>query len=107
MTPCAILFKHSTLKWLSYYSTKCLKMTKENIKIYFGAWVSLEDAEGMEKRWRIVGPDEFDLAEGKLSMDSPMARSLLGKALDDEVRVQSPSGEKLYYVTDICYQAAD
>jgi transcription elongation factor GreB len=76
-------------------------------KIYFGAWVSLEDAEGMEKRWRIVGPDEFDLAEGKLSMDSPMARSLLGKALDDEVRVQSPSGEKLYYVTDICYQAAD
>ena len=73
-------------------------------KIYFGAWVSLEDDEGLEKRWRIVGPDEFDLAEGKLSMDSPMARSLLGKALDDEVRVHSPSGEKVYYVTDILYE---
>lgn len=74
-------------------------------KIYFGAWVSLEDDEGLEKRWRIVGPDEFNLAEGKLSMDSPMARALLGKRLNDEIRVQSPSGEKLYYVTEVRYQA--
>lgn len=74
-------------------------------KIYFGAWVGLEDKQGNEQRWRIVGPDEFDLALGKLSMDSPMARSLLGKSLDDEIRVESPSGEKVYYVTAISYQA--
>ncbi|MCB1848667.1 MAG: GreA/GreB family elongation factor, partial [Halieaceae bacterium] len=44
-------------------------------KIYFGAWVNLEDEAGEERRWRIVGPDEFDLGRGLLSMDSPMARS--------------------------------
>ena len=73
-------------------------------KIYFGAWVTLEDEAGEEHRWRIVGPDEFDLRENKLSMDSPMARSLLGKGLDDEVLVHSPSGEQLYYVTDVSYK---
>jgi transcription elongation factor GreB len=73
-------------------------------KIYFGARVSLEDEEGREQRWRIVGPDEFDLAQGRLSMDSPMARALLGKSLDDEISVQSPAGQKVYYVTEIRYR---
>jgi transcription elongation factor GreB len=72
-------------------------------KIFFGAWVTLEDDAGQEKRWRIVGPDEFDLGAGKLSMDSPMARSLLGKGLDDEIVVRSPSGQQVYYVTGISY----
>ena len=72
-------------------------------KIYFGARVTLEDDAGDEFQWRIVGPDEFDLANGKLSMDSPMARSLLGKGLDDEIVVRSPSGERIYYVTAIRY----
>ena len=72
-------------------------------KIFFGAWVTLEDEAGVEYRWRIVGPDEFDLGAGKLSMDSPMARSLLGKGRDDEVLVRSPSGEQVYYVTAISY----
>ena len=72
-------------------------------KIRFGAWVTLEDEAGDEKRWRIVGPDEFDLGAGKLSMDSPMARAMLGKAVDDEFIVQSPSGERTYYITDISY----
>ena len=72
-------------------------------KVRFCAWVTLEDDDGGEKRWRIVGPDEFDLAQGKLSMDSPMARALLGKGLDDEVTVHSPSGEQVFYVTAIDY----
>ncbi len=72
-------------------------------KIYFGAWVTLENEAGEETRWRIVGPDEFELSQGKLSMDSPMARALMGKQLDDEVAVQSPAGKQLYYVTDISY----
>ncbi|GHD13338.1 transcription elongation factor GreB [Halioglobus japonicus] len=72
-------------------------------KVRFGAWVTLEDEQGEEKRWRIVGPDEFNLREYKLSMDSPMARALLGKAIDDEVVVASPSGEQVYYVTGIDY----
>jgi transcription elongation factor GreB len=72
-------------------------------KIFFGAWVTLEDEAGNEHRWRIVGPDEFDLAAGKLSMDSPMARALLGKGLDDEIQVSTPSGQQVYYVTGIDY----
>ena len=72
-------------------------------RVYFGAWVELEDEDGQEQRWRIVGPDEFDLAGGMLSMDSPLARALLGKRLDDEIRVTSPAGERVYYVTDISY----
>jgi transcription elongation factor GreB len=72
-------------------------------RIYFGAWVTLEDEAGEEARYRIVGPDEFDLAAGKLSMDSPMARALLGKGLDDEVTVHSPSGDQVYYVIGIDY----
>ncbi|QFU76658.1 transcription elongation factor GreB [Halioglobus maricola] len=72
-------------------------------KVRFGAWVTLEDEAGVENRWRIVGPDEFDLKANKLSMDSPMARAMLGKGLDDEVIVHSPSGEQLYYVTGIDY----
>jgi len=74
-------------------------------KIFFGAWVTLEDEDGQEQRWRIVGPDEFNLGAGKLSMDSPMARALLGKTLDDEIVVHSPSGEQLFYVTEVGYES--
>lgn len=72
-------------------------------KIYFGAWVTLEDEDGGERRWRIVGPDEFDLARGLISVDSPMARALLGKRLDDEIQVRSPQGEQRYWVAEIRY----
>ncbi len=74
-------------------------------KVYFGAWVTLEDEGGGEQRYRIVGPDEFDLKQNKLSMDSPMARSLLGRRLDDEVVVRSPTGEQHFYITGIQYEA--
>jgi transcription elongation factor GreB len=72
-------------------------------KVRFGAWVTLESEDGTAQRWRIVGPDEFDVTAGKLSMDSPMARAVLGKGVDDEVVVRSPSGEQVYYVTGISY----
>jgi transcription elongation factor GreB len=72
-------------------------------KIYFGAWVTLEDEAGEEARYRIVGPDEFDLRHNKLSMDSPLAQALLGKRVDDEVLVHSPSGKKAWYVVAIEY----
>ena len=75
----------------------------EKTQRWKGAAAWLEDEAGEEQRWRIVGPDEFDLSAGKLSMDSPMARSLLGKGVDDEVLVHTPSGEQMYYVTDISY----
>ncbi|MEZ5568825.1 MAG: transcription elongation factor GreB [Halioglobus sp.] len=72
-------------------------------RVFFGASVILENAAGEERCWRIVGPDEFDIAAGRLSMDSPMARAMLGKSLDDEVRVASPSGEQRYHIVEIRY----
>lgn len=71
--------------------------------VYFGAWVTLEDEMGHETVFRIVGPDEFDLEKGYISMDSPMAKALMKKAIDDEVRVHLPKGEALYYVVDVRY----
>jgi transcription elongation factor GreB len=62
-------------------------------RAYFGAWVTVEDEEGEERTWRLVGPDEFDVARGLLSVDSPMGRALLGKAEGDVARVRRPAGE--------------
>ena len=72
-------------------------------KVYFGAWVTLEDEDGNESRYRIVGPDELELKLNLISIDSPMARALIGKALDAEVRVATPTGEKTWYVIAIDY----
>ena len=72
-------------------------------RIFFGAWVTLEDEAGKLQRYRIVGPDEFNLRENKLSMDSPLAKALLGKSLDDEISFQSPSGLKVFIVHAISY----
>jgi len=83
------------------------QVPSDQSKVYFGAWVTLEDEAGEEQRYRIVGPDEFDLKQNKLSMDSPMARSLLGRRLDDEVVVKSPAGERRLYITEIDYPAVD
>ena len=80
------------------------RVPKDTDKIFFGAWVTLENEAGEEQHWRIVGPDEFDLNTNKLSIDSPLARSLLGKCIDDEIQVQSPAGEQVYYVTGIRYE---
>lgn len=72
-------------------------------KVYFGAWISIEHEDGRVQRLRIVGPDEFDLSRGYLSVDSPMARALLGKSIDDEVIVNSPSGENAVCIIEIEY----
>ncbi|MBD2836397.1 transcription elongation factor GreB [Pseudomonas sp. JM0905a] len=72
-------------------------------KVYFGAWVTLEDDDGEQARYRIVGPDEFDLKQNLISIDSPLARALVGKALDAEVRVNTPTGEMTWYVVEIDY----
>jgi transcription elongation factor GreB len=76
-------------------------------RIYFGCHVTVEDDAGNEHNWRIVGPDEFDLARGWLSIDSPVARALLGKALDDEICVPAPGGEQRYLVVDVSYADGD
>ena len=72
-------------------------------RIFFGAWIKLEDETGTEVRYRIVGPDEFDPAKGWFSIGSPLARALLNKTAGDEVRVTLPLGEMDYYVVAVQY----
>ncbi len=74
-------------------------------RVYFGAWVGLEDDEGVTRRFRIVGPDEFDLDAGSISVDSPIARALLGKCEGDRVRVARPRSDEPaeYRITEIDY----
>jgi transcription elongation factor GreB len=74
-------------------------------RAFFGAWVELEDEAGAVQRHRIVGPDEFDLAPGYISMDSPLARALLGRRVDDEVAVELPGGKRRLVITAIDYES--
>lgn len=79
------------------------QLPTDQTKVYFAAWVELVDDEGATIRCRIVGPDELDLESNYISIDSPLARAILGKNLDAEVLVQTPNGEKRWYITAINY----
>lgn len=72
-------------------------------RVFFGAWVELEDEDGARARYRIVGPDEFDMAPGYISMDAPLGRALLRRALDEEVTVAAPGGSRVYVIVAIEY----
>ncbi|MDH5359177.1 MAG: transcription elongation factor GreB [Gammaproteobacteria bacterium] len=76
----------------------------EQDKVYFAAWITLEDEHGAELRYRIVGPDEIDPEKHYISMDSPMARAVLKKSVNDEVYVQTPAGVKSYIITQVEYE---
>lgn len=77
-------------------------------KIFFGAWVELEDEDSGEiLRYRIVGEDEIDLPNGYISVDAPLARGLLGKSVDDDVTVNLPKGEVTYFIEAVHYQRPD
>lgn len=73
-------------------------------RVFFGAWVELEDEAGDTTVYRIVGADEFDPKRNWISVDSPMARALLGKSLDEEIRVQTPGGHRILLVVDVRYE---
>ncbi|MDH5395162.1 MAG: transcription elongation factor GreB [Gammaproteobacteria bacterium] len=72
-------------------------------QIFFAAWVTLENDQGEEKTYRIVGPDEIDPKQGWISMDSPVAKALLKKHIDDEVSVETPNGLTHYFISDVTY----
>ena len=76
----------------------------DRTRVFFGAWVTLEDEAGAESRTASSGPDEFDPSTGWISMDSPLGRALLRKGLDDEVKVELPGGAKTYVVVGVRYE---
>jgi transcription elongation factor GreB len=79
---------------------------RDPTRVFFGAWVQLEDAGGEVRRYRLVGPDEFDMASEYISMDSPLGRSLLGKHQGDEVTVALPGGAETFTVMAISYTSS-
>ena len=76
----------------------------ERSRVFFGAWVTLEDSSGGESEYRIVGPDEFDPARRYISMDSPLARALLKKTVDDQVEVKLPAGLSHFFIVKVRYE---
>lgn len=72
-------------------------------KVFFGATVTLAEIDGSEVSYRIVGADESDAGKGWISIDSPVARALLGKAVGDEVSVRTPTGERVLEVLRVAY----
>ncbi len=76
-------------------------------RVFFGAQVTLEAADGSEENYRIVGPDEAEPKQGHISMDSPLARALLKRCIDDEVHVRTPTGDKTYAILEVAYPGSD
>lgn len=76
---------------------------EDRSRIYFGAYVTLEEEDGKKVKYRLVGPDEIDPQRGYISIDSPMGKSLLGKFVDHDFVIKSPAGTKEYYIVQIEY----
>ncbi len=72
-------------------------------RVFFGAWVAVENEDGKTLRFRIVGYDEIFDRKDYISIDTPMARALLKKQVDDEATVQTPSGPATWFITAIDY----
>ena len=75
--------------------------------VYFGAWVTLENEAGDTQVFRLVGPDEFDLSKGYISIDSPFSRRLLKKTVDDEILWSRDGVEETWWISDIRYESPD
>jgi transcription elongation factor GreB len=73
-------------------------------RVFFGAWVKLEDEDGKEVTYRIVGPDESSVERGWISMEAPVAKALMGKRAGDEVTARVPKGETTYTVVSVSYR---
>ncbi len=87
---------------------KVVDVTPTNLnQVFFGAWVTLEDDNGDENCYRIVGPDEINTQKGWISMDAPMARALMKKSVDDEITIRIADTERDYIIVDISYVAPE
>jgi len=76
---------------------------KDTSKIFFGAWVTIEDESGEERYHRIVGADEFDENEQYITVDSPLAKLILGKSVNDEVIFERQGAKQILAIIKIEY----
>jgi transcription elongation factor GreB len=77
--------------------------TGDTSRVFFGAWIEIEDAEGNVFRYRIVGRDEIGPAKDFISIDSPMAKALLQRSEGDEIVVNRPNGTASFVVISVRY----
>lgn len=82
---------------------KVIDRTGVGNKVYFGATVELADDTGEESTVRIVGADEIDPKLRHISIDSPVARALLGKSIDDAITLELPTGAITYEILAVRY----
>jgi transcription elongation factor GreB len=76
-------------------------------RAFFGAWVTVEHEDGEERTYRLVGPDEFDVARGLISVDAPLGRALLGRREGDVVAVERPAGRTDVTVVTITWSTPE
>ncbi|MEN0062453.1 MAG: transcription elongation factor GreA [Myxococcota bacterium] len=79
------------------------KLTEED-RVVFGATVTIANAEGAERTWRIVGADEADVDSGTISFESPLGRALIGRSEGDEAIVPAPSGRQVWEIVEVQYR---
>ena len=80
------------------------KLVDADGRCVFGATVDVQDGDGESATWQIVGEDEADIKQGRISVSSPIARALIGKEAGESVDVQTPGGLKRYEILDVRYQ---
>ncbi len=96
-----VLRKRLEVLQVVYYSSQ------QEGRVFFGAWVELENEEGKIVHYRIVGSDEFDPRKNAISINSPMSKALIGKSVDTEVIVDTPEGRKEWFINAIQYKPFD
>jgi transcription elongation factor GreB len=79
------------------------RLPDDQSRVYFGAWVKIENEDGEGFCYRIVGADETDAKKGHISIDSPMAKALIRKSEGDEAMLKMKSGTTVFFIKDICY----
>ena len=83
---------------------KVLKVTFPPLNpatVSFGCWVTYEDENGEERCYQLIGPDEFDVTNGRISIDSPVGQALLNRKIDDEVTIRRPAGDLTVVINNI------
>jgi len=83
------------------------ELPSDTSKVYFGAWVELFREDNSSVTYRLVGPDEIDPDKNYISIDSVLGKALLGKNLDDEILVDTPSGTHQYEIVAVNYDTPE
>lgn len=83
---------------------KIVDQVGDRSRVFFGATVTIENADGEEFTYRIVGPDEIDPGNNLISVDSPLAKAILGKSVDDSVTIKGDDSPVEYFIIAIEYE---